>query len=37
VIPEIDGITFDNETLKALIDVFNKADDLRYKKMMSGK
>lgn len=37
VIPEIGGITFDNETLKTLIDVFDKAYDLRYEKMMAGK
>jgi hypothetical protein len=37
VIPEIDGITFDNETLKVLFGVFNKEIDLLVEQMMSGK
>lgn len=37
VIPEIDGISFDKETLKVLIDIFDKEIDLIVDQMMAGK
>jgi hypothetical protein len=37
VIPEIDGISFDKETLKLLIDIFNKEADLLFEEMMAKK